>query len=310
MKSHFFNKSLKLFKEYKIQNKKIIIGVSGGLDSIVLLDLLKELSSPCQLKLYIIYIHHGDSHQNKIKNYRDKAKKLVLSVSQKKELEFLSPKTENQLLKSEEEFRKLRHTQFKKALKSKQADIISLAHNQQDLLETRLIQLIRGCGLQGLESMSYYDNLYLRPLIFFTRKQIYDYALKEKLKWLEDPSNKDNKFLRNWIRNKWLKDLENKRLGAVKTLSRSLEVLIPQKYNLDMEIYINSKGIKRKFLIELSLKDQKRVLAFYMRKFFLRGYGHSHITEILKHNERAKKTFSIELLKKTWIFTKDYIKIR
>lgn len=310
MKSHFFNKTLKLFKEYKVQNKKIVVGVSGGLDSIVLFDLLKELSLPCKLKLYITYIHHGNSSQKKIKNYRDKAGKTVLSLSQKNNLEFLSPKTENKILKSEEEFRKLRHTHFKKTLKSKQADIISLAHNQEDLLETRLIQLIRGCGFQGLKSMSYYDKPYLRPLIFFTRREINNYALSENLKWLEDPSNKDSRFLRNWIRNEWLKDLESKRPGAVKSLSCSLESLVTQESKLDIDRYINSTGVKRKVLIELSLRDQKRVLAFYMRKLSLLSYGQSHIKEILKHNERTQKSFSVDLLKRTWFFTKDYIKVK
>ena len=298
MKAHFFNKTLQLFKEYNIQNKKIIVGVSGGLDSIVLFDLLKELSQPCRLRLYIAHVHHGDSSQKKIKSYRDKVKKFVLKASQKDGIEFLSPKPTSKILKSEEEFRKLRHTYFKKILKSKQADLIVLAHNQDDLLETRLIQLIRGCGSQGLNSMSFYEAPYLRPLLFWTRKEIKSYALKQNLKWLEDPSNRENQFLRNWIRNKWLRDLENKRQGAVKSLARSLESL--SKYQKeDLQTYIDTKGIKRKLLLELPLREKKRVLAFYMRKISLANYGQSHIEEILKHNERIQKTFSIQLLKRT-----------
>ena len=309
MKLHFFNETLKMFKEYKIQNKKVILGVSGGLDSIVLFDLLKELSRPCQLKLYIAHIHHGDSSQKKIKNYRDKVKKFVSNLSQKDDFEFLSPKPANKILKSEEEFRKFRQAHLIKILKRKQADLIALAHNQDDLLETRFIQLIRGCGSQGLKSMSYYDTLYLRPLIFWTRKEINSYALKQNLEWLEDPSNRDNHFLRNWIRNKWLKDLEHKRKGAVKSLARSLETLSGQAEK-DLQIYMDSKGIKRQLFMELSLKEKKRVLAFYMRKKSLSNYGQSHIEEILKQNERAQKTFSIQLLKRTWFFMKNYITVK
>ena len=309
MKQHFFNKNLKLFKEYKIQKKKIIVGVSGGLDSIVLLDLLKELSQPCQLQLYITHIHHGKSPQEKIKNYRDKAEEFVSSLSQKNKIEFSSPKLTKKTLKSEEEFRKFRHTHFKKFFKQKQADLIALAHNQDDLLETRLIQLIRGCGPQGLKSISYYDWPYLRPIIFFTKKEILSYAIKQNIKWLEDPSNKENKFLRNWIRNKWLKDLENRRAGSLKSLARSLESLT-QNQTTDLYRCIDSKGIKRRFLMELPLKEQKRVLAFYMRQISLSNYGQSHIEEIIKHNERAQRQFSLQLLKKIWVFSKDYITVK
>ena len=309
MKQRFFNLVLKLFKEHNIKNKKIIVGLSGGLDSVVLFDLLKELSQPCKLKLYVAHVHHGNSAQKNIKNYRDKARKFVLSLCEKDNLEFLSPKNTNKILKSEEEFRKLRHSYFKKAFKQKKTDLIALAHNQDDLLETNLINLIRGSGLQGLKSMSYYENPYLRPLLFFTREEIKSYASKQKLKWLEDPSNKDNKFLRNWIRNKWLKDLESKRQGSIKSLARSLLTLREEREK-NLTSSIDTKGIKRSFFMELSLKDKKRVLAFYMRKKNLSNYAQSHIEELIKHSERSQKEFSIKLLKKTWFFTKKYITIQ
>ena len=308
MKRKFFNQTLKLFKEYDIQNKRIILGVSGGLDSIVLFDLLKELSQPCRLKLYIAHIHHGDSSQKNIKNYRNKARKFVLSLSKKDNLEFLNSKPASKVLKSEEEFRRFRHASLRTSLKQKKADLIALAHNQNDQLETRLIQLIRGCGPQGLKGMSYYSAPYLRPLIFWARKEIESYALKQKLKWREDPSNKDNHFLRNWIRNKWLKELENQRQGSVKSLARSLESLNKSKTK-ELQFCIDSKGIKRQLFIELSFKEKKQILAFYMRQSSLSNYGQSHIEEIIKHNERREKNLSIKLLQRTWFFTPEYITV-
>ena len=62
--------------------------------------------------------------------------------------------------------------------------------------------------------------------------------------------------------------------------------------------------------MEMPLKEQKRVLAFYMRKLKLSNYGQSHIQEILKQTERPEKKFSIKLLKKTWTFTQDLISVR
>ena len=307
MKKQFFNKSLKFFKEHKIQNKKIILAVSGGLDSAVLLDLFKELSAPNQLKLYVIHIHHGLSPKKQIQNYRKKTKEFVKKLSQFHGLEFLSPSQPKTFLKNEEDLRNFRHQHLKKFLKQKQAHAIALAHNKNDLLETRLIHLIRGCGFKGLNSMPIWESPYLRPLLLWTRLEIETYARQNQLKWLEDPSNKDNRPLRNWIRNQWLPELENKREGAIKSLARSLDSLIStQNEDLDPAA-VNSKGIKRKLFMEMPLWEQKRILAFYMRKLQLSNYGQSHIEEILKQTERTEKQFSIKVLKKTWLFTRNYI---
>ena len=307
MNKYFFNKSLELFKNYKIQNKKILLAVSGGLDSIVLLDLLKKLSAPCKLDMSVVYIHHGLSKKKKIQKYRNQALQFVKKLCQSYKFPFLSPDPPKTILKSEDDFRNFRQLQLKKIQKEKQAHIIVLAHNNNDLLETKLIQLIRGCGNEGLNSMKIWNEPLLRPLLFFTRQEIHNYATQNKLQWLEDPSNKDKKYLRNWIRNQWLPDLEKKRTGSIKSLSRSLESLDSPQKEPSCFSAISSKGIKRSLLIEMPLEEQKRVLAFYMRQLNLSNYGQSHIKEILKQAERLEKEFSTKILKKNWVFTQNYI---
>ena len=307
MKQYFFNTTFELFKNHKIINKKIIVALSGGVDSIVLLNLLKELASPCKLQLYSVYIHHGHSKKIKIQNYRDKAKILAQKISQSYQCPFLSPKASTKLLNSEEEFRNFRRSHLERILKNKKASAIALAHNKDDLLESRLLQLIRGCGSEGLKSMQAWNFPYLRPLLPFSKKEILSYAKQNKLQWLEDPSNKDNHYLRNWIRNKWLTDLEKKRSGSTKSLARSLESLSAFQNEELCFSAIHPQGIKRQFLMEMPIKEQKRALAFYMRKLNLSNYGQSHIEEILKQTERVKKNFSIKLLKKTWTFTQEWI---
>jgi len=334
-----FHQTLKTFKEQNIQHKKMIVGVSGGLDSMVLMSLLQELSSVCKLELFIAHVHHGQAGDKKIKSYRDKAKKLVLQACAKNQLALASFESKKKL-NSEEEFRNFRLREFKKLLVKKKADLIVLAHNQNDLLETRLINLIRGSGPQGLQSMSFYQAPFLRPLLIFSRKEIKKYTKARKIAFVEDPSNKDNSYLRNWIRNKWLKDLEKKRSGSVKSLSKSLDILanseqtlsclkpfssskqpLPHSINsienlsshiktVPLSELLSSKGIDRKAFLELSLVNQKRVLASYMRRLNLSHYGQSHIQELLKHNQRLEKNFQVKLLKKTWLFTKDKIQTK
>ncbi len=307
MRQKFFNQTLALFKELKIQRKKIIVAISGGLDSVVLLDLLKELSATCKLELCPLHIHHGPSDQKDIQTYRSEAQKLVRRLCQSYGLGLLCPDPPSSLLKSEESFRNLRRSHFEKMLKRTQAEAIALAHNRGDLLETRLLQLIRGCGSAGLKALPICHPPYLRPLLPFSRQEIESYARQNKLQWLEDPSNRDSRYLRNWIRHKWLPALENKRAGAVKSLARSLESLcLSQNDKLGFAV-VSPQGIKRSLLLEMPLKEQKRALAFYMRKLQLSNYGQSHIGEILKQAERPEKKFSISLLKKTWTFTSKFI---
>ena len=317
MKKHFFNQSLKFFKEHKI--KKVILALSGGLDSVVLLDLIKELSRPLKLKVFVAHIHHGPSPKASVKNYRAKAYKFTQHLSQSYGLEFLSPPPSLKALKSEQELRDFRHHNLKKLLKQKKADFIALAHNKEDLLETQLIQLIRGCGAKGLTSLKAWDPPKIRPLLFWSRKDITLYAQQQNLKWLEDPTNQNTAYLRNWIRKKWLPELEHHRKGSINSLARSLQTLSLQTSSLQVKPpcktpklkIISKKGIHRRAFIELPLSEQKNLLAFYMREELkLKNYAQSHIQELLKHAERREKSFSVKLLKKTWCFTSDFIKAK
>lgn len=306
-----FHKTLKLFKSEGIKNVTILVGVSGGLDSVVLLHVLQELSGPQKLKLWGVHIHHGVSLDPLTEVYRKKAKDFTLNFCSSLSLPCLSPPPSKKLLKSEADFRQFRHSLFKRLLKEKKAKWVALAHSSDDLLETRLLHLIRGCGEEGLKAMQTLSLPFLRPFLFFSREEIRDYAGQKKLKWMEDPSNRDNQFLRNWLRHKWLPQLEKKRPGSQIRLAHSLSALAslllkPKKEKL-FSFLIDSKGLRRDLLTECPLPEQRRVLAFYMRKKGLKNYGNSHIEEILKNLERRQKVFSLKLLKKTWKVTNKYL---
>lgn len=308
MKQRFFNKALWLFKTCRLKKAGIVVGVSGGIDSVVLLDLLQELSQPLHLNLCVVHVHHGSSVKKPIQDHRDQAKVFSKALAGEYGLDFVCPKEQpKESLKSEQDLRNFRHSCFQDILKQKQAQALALAHNRDDLLETRLIQLVRGCGPEGLKSMSAWHRSVVRPLIFWTRGEIQKYAKEQKLKWLEDPSNKDQAFLRNWMRNQWLPDLEACRPGAVKTLARSLELIAEEDPKKNKIFSSLAQGIKRNFFIEMPLVDQKRVLAIYMRQLKITNFGQSHIDELLKLAHRRKKAFSVRMLKRTWRFTADRI---
>ena len=206
--------------------------------------------------------------------------------------------------------REFRHSSLKSFLHKQKAHWIALAHNSNDVLETRLIHLIRGCGEEGLKSMTCLQPPLLRPLVFSSREEIKDYAEKNKLQWLEDPSNKDTLFFRNWLRKEWLPLLEKKRPQSLVSLSRSLSLIAEAEKDSPLDVFISKKGIKRKSLLELGPVNQKRVLAYYMRKKHLSDYSLSHIEELQKHISRSQKSFTMRLLKRTWQITPEFIFVK
>lgn len=286
-----------------MEGKALLVAVSGGVDSCVLLHLLFRMSSSLRLKLFGVYIHHGESDKISLNQYRDQAGVFVKSLCSGYNIPFLFSKSKKTLV-SEKDMREFRLSCFQEFLAETKAHWIALGHNSGDVLETRLINLIRGCGREGLKSMGFAEPPLLRPLAFSSREDIKDYAQKNKLKWLEDPSNKDTIFLRNWLRIRWLPLLEEKRPHSLATLSRSLSLIgEDSSFGFSFDTYISKEGVKRDSLLELGPFRQREVLAWYMRKKSLSGYGLSHIQELQKHINRSQKTCTLRLLKRTWHIT-------
>jgi len=299
-----FHKTLQQLKIHNIKNKKLLIAVSGGIDSICLLDLMAEISRSLKLTLNISHVHHG-----KTKNpYRNQAQIFVHSLAEALGLPFFSNDPENNTKNSEGELRKIRYKHLHQWMQQSQSDYLVLAHNSDDLLETRLMRLIRGTGKDGIKAMHFVKKPLLRPLLFFTKDEIKKYALARKLQWIEDPTNIQTKTLRNWVRHKWLKELEKKQKGGLKNLSLSLDRLIRIKEEEEISV-ITPKGLDRQKMMELSYYNQKKWIARYMRQAQLKNYSASHIQEILKHLHHRNKKQKILLLGKLWIFTPLFLKI-
>ena len=305
--SPLFHKTLKQLRAAGIRRAKILVGISGGLDSVALLDVLSQLSSPQKLSLAGIHIDHGETSDPALAEYRKKAKDRAAAFCGALSLPCITPPPPEKPLKSEADFRGFRRAVFFRFLKEERAEWAALAHNSQDLLETRLIHLIRGCGEEGLKAMDVLNPPFLRPFLFAAREEIKSHAQFRGLKWVEDPSNSDERFLRNWIRRRWLPALEAKRPGGGDRLAGSLANLAALASGLKGEkrfaSLVSGEGIDMTLFRELSPPEQKQVLAFYMRKRGLKGYGQSHIEEILKNLQRQKKRFSFRMLKKNWEMT-------
>lgn len=216
---------------------KYIVAVSGGVDSMVLLYLLSQLRD---VEIVVVHINENLRPDSPLDQ------KLVKETAKKYGLEFYT--TDVKLDNSSEALgRKVRYEYLNKIKNETGAKAIITAHHQDDMLETAIINLLRGTGRRGLTSLSSRDNL-VRPLLKYSKKEIYAFAQSCGLKWHEDYMNKDIKFLRNHIRHVILPKLglekRNQLLLNIQNLSRlnqaideALKVLLKQE--LDKRFFLS-----------------------------------------------------------------------
>lgn len=174
---------------------KYVIAVSGGVDSVVLLHLLAQMAANPESKLQLVVAHfdHG------IRPDSSEDRKLVQELANSYGLPFVYDQVSLGPKASEAVAREARYKFLHAVSKAVGADAIIMAHHQDDLLETIIINLLRGTKSRGLSSLRSTKTL-IRPLLQFNKKQIRAYAAAHKLTWHEDSTNDDEAYLRNYIR--------------------------------------------------------------------------------------------------------------
>jgi len=167
-----------------------IVAVSGGVDSVVLLDMLSQNRS---LKLVVAHFDHGIREDS-----ADDAQ-FVKDLAAQYGLPFESERVELGAEASEAEARQKRYDFLRRLFVQYNADAIVTAHHQDDLIETSMLNIVRGTGRHGLTSLKTRPGL-MRPLLGVQKQELLDYAHEHKLSWREDSTNVDTKYLRNKIR--------------------------------------------------------------------------------------------------------------
>lgn len=195
-------------------NPKLLLAFSGGLDSTVLLQLLVETNKTLPFQLTVQHVHHGLSPN------ADAWADFCAETCKKLNIPFALSQikiNKNSGLGTEAAAREARY----KALLESEADFILLAHHQDDQAETLLLQLARGAGVKGLAGMGSVNNKLLRPLLDAPRSALEAYAKLHHLTWIEDESNLDTKFDRNFMRHEILPKLEKQYPAIRQTISRA-----------------------------------------------------------------------------------------
>lgn len=244
---------------------KYVVAVSGGVDSMVLLDLLSNLSG---VEIIVAHFNHG------IREDSDQDEELVILTSHKYELPIEIGYGNLGSKVSEELARKARYN-FLNLVKAKHnAQAIITAHHQDDLIETALINILRGTGPQGLVAIS--DNKQvLRPLLGFSKQEIIEYAKAHNLDWREDPSNVQTDYLRNYIRhnlvNKMSTDERQKILKNIEQVAQtkhSKDELVSQ---LSDAIYKDKKIDRQKFSV-LPSEVANELIVYWLRQIGIKDF--------------------------------------
>lgn len=194
---------LKTIKKYNLINKrdKIVLGVSGGPDSIAMLYSLIELKKELDIRLVVAHINH------KLRKEADLEEEYVKSFCEKYTIPFYSKQVlvkqiakENKI-SEEEAGRNARYKFFDKVLKSTNANKIAIAHNKNDNVETMFLNMFRGTGISGLKGISICRDTIIRPLLEIERADIEKYCIKNNLNPKIDKTNLENNYGRNKVRN-------------------------------------------------------------------------------------------------------------
>lgn len=204
-------KILKTIKKYNlIQNDdKIVIGVSGGPDSMCLLDCLYCLKDDLKIELVVAHVNHM------IRAEAEEETKYVNEYCQKHEIpcyikyEDINKLAKEQKRSSEEVGRKVRYEFFDEIAKKTGANKIATAHNANDNAETVLMNILRGSGTSGLKGIEIKTEKYIRPLRECERHEIEEYCKLKDLNPKIDKTNFENIYTRNKIRNELIPYLRN-----------------------------------------------------------------------------------------------------
>lgn len=185
--------------------QRIYIGVSGGLDSVVLLDQIHEMfHGNSTLNLSVLHVHHH--LQPQADQWADFVAALAVHYRLGFQLMHLDPQ-DYQGENKEAQARKGRYAFFASMLQQ-ETDYLFLAHHAQDQVETFFLNLQRGAGLAGLAAMPYIrpfgKGFLVRPLLYTSRSELEQYAKTRQLQWVDDPSNQDIQLNRNFLRHEIL----------------------------------------------------------------------------------------------------------
>jgi tRNA(Ile)-lysidine synthase len=264
---------------------KIIVAVSGGPDSVCLLDVLSTLRKKYNILIIVAHVNYG--LRGKDSDLDEKiARKLAQNFSLP--IEVLKYRPGKGVANSEEKLRNIRYDFFEKLGKKHKAGAIAVGHNLNDQAETVIMRIVRGTGLRGLGAIRFRNGNIIRPLLNIDRKTILKYLRDKKLRWRIDKTNLGADFTRNKIRNKIFTYLEKKINPNIQESLFNLSQSVADDYDF-ISLFASdwlkqNKKLSVSKIIRIHPSLQREVLRQKIEKLvpYLRGVETVHMDEILK----------------------------
>ena len=272
---------LNTIKKYDLinENDKIICGVSGGPDSICMLDILKDLKEEIRFELIVCHVNHlireeAISDEEYVVNYCkvNNIKYYVKRIDVKKY-------ADNNKQGTEEAGRNVRYEFFEEILQKEGANKIAIAHNKNDKIETIIMNMLRGSGISGLKGIEpKRENKYIRPLIETERTSIEEYCEKNNLQPRIDKTNFINDCTRNKIRNIVIPYIKNEfNPNIINTMDRLSSIIEEENRYLEkitIDVFEKLKIKEEKGHLVLKLKEfnkqdiviKKRLILYAINK--------------------------------------------
>lgn len=226
-------KVLRTIKENNLIEKgdRIVACVSGGPDSICLLELLVGLKKELEFTVIVAHVNHqireeAEDDEEYVKKYCEE--RNIKCYVKKVEVAKIAQEQKRGL---EETGRKIRYEFFEEIQKKEDANKIAIAHNRNDKVETVLMNLLRGSGTSGLKGIEIKRKQYIRPLLEIERKEIEEYCEEKKLNPRIDKTNLDNTYTRNRIRNELIPMLRDNFNPNILTAIEKLSKLVAEEQN-------------------------------------------------------------------------------
>ena len=278
------------------ENDKILVAVSGGPDSICLLNILYNIKERLKIELYVAHVNHL------IRKEAKSDAEFVKEFCDSKNIEFfykecdVKEKAQTEKISTEEAGRNARYEFFEEIANKYNINKIAIGHNKNDLAETLIMNILRGTGTQGLKAILNKNGKYIRPLLDVDREKIEEYCEKNNLKPRIDLTNFENNYTRNKIRNIVIPYVKKEfNPNIVETLTRLSQIVTEEQNFINLEVEKaykkillseESENIKisgKKF-VEIHTAIQKRTILYIINRLFgnTKQIEKKHIEDIIK----------------------------
>lgn len=287
----------------------IIVGFSGGWDSMCLLDIMNKLSHEYGFLLVAAHLNH---------NWRGKEseaeKERCLAFCEENDITFISDTLAEGMKASELIAREMRYDFFKRCAEEFEADAILTAHTKSDNAETILYRIIKGTGLNGLEGIREVRDLggfkVIRPILNFSRKDIEEYCIKNELYPNNDSSNVNTKYARNNIRHNIMPaiklinpNIENSLITLAEIASGNNKVINELMENIEKQITIGNKWLTQNFLILNSAIKQHFVYKLLVKNELEPSFSKiQELINFISENRNSKTGKTLSITNDLWLF--------